>query len=243
MQKRDVVKAVLDGRRPPYVPWSIGFTKEAAETLQLHYGADALENRIQNHFVKLGSDIGFFDDLGDDRRARRLRRRLGPQRRQGHRHRRGTACFRSRPWPASTSRPAHPRFFADIPPAIARSRTASASSRRLLPLRARLDAARHGEPDDGLLRPSGLRARAARRHRRLQHRPGARRRWSTTLTPSTSATTGASSAGCRWGRPSGATDPSALRRMYGAVREAGKFVMIHSCGDVDELFDDLIDPA
>jgi uroporphyrinogen decarboxylase len=32
-----------------------------------------------------------------------------------------------------------------------------------------------------------------------------------------------------------------LRRMYGAVREAGKYVMIHSDGDVDELFDDLID--
>ena len=31
-----------------------------------------------------------------------------------------------------------------------------------------------------------------------------------------------------------------LQRMYGAVREAGKYVMIHSCGDVDELFDDLI---
>lgn len=31
-----------------------------------------------------------------------------------------------------------------------------------------------------------------------------------------------------------------LKRMYGRVREAGKFVMIHSCGDVDELFDDLI---
>ena len=29
--------------------------------------------------------------------------------------------------------------------------------------------------------------------------------------------------------------------MYGAVRDAGKFVMIHSCGDVDELFDDLIE--
>jgi uroporphyrinogen decarboxylase len=28
--------------------------------------------------------------------------------------------------------------------------------------------------------------------------------------------------------------------MYDAVRKAGKFVMIHSCGDVDELFDDLI---
>ena len=31
-----------------------------------------------------------------------------------------------------------------------------------------------------------------------------------------------------------------LRRMYGEVRRAGKLVMIHSCGDVDELFDDLV---
>ena len=30
-----------------------------------------------------------------------------------------------------------------------------------------------------------------------------------------------------------------LRRMYRFVRDAGKFQMIHSCGDVDELFDDL----
>jgi uroporphyrinogen decarboxylase len=29
--------------------------------------------------------------------------------------------------------------------------------------------------------------------------------------------------------------------MYGVVREAGKYVMIHSCGDVDELFDDLVE--
>jgi uroporphyrinogen decarboxylase len=29
--------------------------------------------------------------------------------------------------------------------------------------------------------------------------------------------------------------------MYGLVRDAGRFVMIHSCGDVDELFDDLIE--
>ena len=32
-----------------------------------------------------------------------------------------------------------------------------------------------------------------------------------------------------------------LKRMYGVVRNAGKYVMIHSCGDVDELFDDLIE--
>ena len=33
---------------------------------------------------------------------------------------------------------------------------------------------------------------------------------------------------------------TALERMYGVVRAAGKFVMIHSCGDVDELFEELI---
>jgi uroporphyrinogen decarboxylase len=32
-----------------------------------------------------------------------------------------------------------------------------------------------------------------------------------------------------------------LMRMYTVVREAGKYVMIHSCGDVDELFEDLIE--
>jgi len=32
-----------------------------------------------------------------------------------------------------------------------------------------------------------------------------------------------------------------LKRMYDTVRQAGKFVLIHSCGDVDELFDPLID--
>ena len=31
-----------------------------------------------------------------------------------------------------------------------------------------------------------------------------------------------------------------LKRMYGTVRGAGKKVFIHSCGDVDELFEDLI---
>jgi uroporphyrinogen decarboxylase len=32
-----------------------------------------------------------------------------------------------------------------------------------------------------------------------------------------------------------------LKRMYGAVRDAGKYVMIHSCGDVEILFDDLVE--
>ncbi len=29
MTKREVICAVLDGKQPPYVPWSCGFTLEA----------------------------------------------------------------------------------------------------------------------------------------------------------------------------------------------------------------------
>ena len=32
-----------------------------------------------------------------------------------------------------------------------------------------------------------------------------------------------------------------LKRMYGIIKSKGKYVFIHSCGCVDELFDDLID--
>ena len=67
MQKRDVIRLVLEGKRPPYVPWSMGFTKEAKEKLQRHYGCDDLEGPLQNHLLKLGSDIGFFSDLGNNR--------------------------------------------------------------------------------------------------------------------------------------------------------------------------------
>ena len=64
LQKRDVVRLVLEGKRPPYVPWSMGFTREAREKLQQHYHCDDLEEPLQNHLLKLGSDIGFFEDLG-----------------------------------------------------------------------------------------------------------------------------------------------------------------------------------
>lgn len=57
---------VLDGKKPPYVPWSFRFTHEAIEKLEGHWGSD-WEKELNNHFVEVGSDIGFFDDLGDDR--------------------------------------------------------------------------------------------------------------------------------------------------------------------------------
>ena len=67
MTKRDVVRLVLEGKRPPYVPWSMGFTKEAKDNLRAYYGCDDVEVPLENHLLKLGSDIGFFTDLGNDR--------------------------------------------------------------------------------------------------------------------------------------------------------------------------------
>lgn len=59
MTKREVIKCVLDGKKPPYVPWSFKFTKEPKEMLQAHYGVEDLDPVLGNHIMQLGSDIGF----------------------------------------------------------------------------------------------------------------------------------------------------------------------------------------
>ncbi|MGL6193308.1 MAG: uroporphyrinogen decarboxylase family protein [Thermoguttaceae bacterium] len=67
MIKRDVVQTVLDGKKPPYVPWSFSFTHEAADKLRRHFGTADIECPLENHFLGLGNDIGFFRDLGNNR--------------------------------------------------------------------------------------------------------------------------------------------------------------------------------
>ena len=67
MTKREVVKLVFKGQRPPYVPWSFRFTVPAHERLLAHYGEVDLEEALDNHFVGLGDEIGFFTDIGNDR--------------------------------------------------------------------------------------------------------------------------------------------------------------------------------
>ena len=41
--KREVIKMVLDGQKPPYVPWSFKFTQEPKEQLQKYYGVEDLD--------------------------------------------------------------------------------------------------------------------------------------------------------------------------------------------------------
>lgn len=68
MTPREVVKTALRGEAPPYVPWSFRFTKEPHDMLCRHFGvaAEDLDIHVGNHFCELGSDIGFFEYIGND---------------------------------------------------------------------------------------------------------------------------------------------------------------------------------
>jgi len=65
--KREVIQAVLRHQRPPYVPWSFRLTREAWDKLTAYYGTTDLETELHNHIVELGSDIGIFTDIGDSK--------------------------------------------------------------------------------------------------------------------------------------------------------------------------------
>ena len=69
MSQRDIIRMVLEGEEPPYVPWSMGFTKEPRETLEEHFGTRDLDTALDNHILGLGSAIGFFEDLADSWRG------------------------------------------------------------------------------------------------------------------------------------------------------------------------------
>ena len=241
MTKREVIRLLLQGKKPPYVPWSMGFTQEARAKLQCHYGCRDLEEPLQNHLLSLGSDIGFFSPLGDNR----VRDVFGVVWDRSIDHDIGNVegCVLSEPTLAGYEfpDPLDPRFFAEIPTKIARFpdrfrvfQIGFSLYERAWTLRGmeRLMTDFYDHPRfvrellDRIADYNIAQLRAALEYdvdaiyfgddwgqqHGLQMGP---RLWREFLFP-------------------------VLRRMYGAVREAGKRVMIHSCGDVDELFDDLL---
>lgn len=242
MIKREVVKLVLDGKRPPYVPWSFGFTKEAKARLQQHYGAVDLESILQNHLLKLGSDIGFFKDLGDDRVRdvfgvvwdRHVDKDIGTP----------EGCILSSPTLKGYQfpNPLDPRFFADIPDKINaygdRFRVFQIGFslyERAWTLRGMQNLLMDFYDNPAFVHEL-LNAIAdyniAQIEKALEY------------------DIDAVYFGDDWGQQRGLQmGPKlwlnfiqpVLKRMYGRVRQAGKYVFIHSCGDVDELFDDLIE--
>jgi uroporphyrinogen decarboxylase len=241
MTKREIIRMVLEGQRPPYVPWSFGFTKEARDKLQQHFGAVDLENVLQNHLLKLGSDIGFFTDVGDHcvrdvfgvTWDRSVDQDIGTPK----------GCVLAEPTLKGYSfpDPLDPRFFADIPGKIARYgdrfrvfQIGFSLYERAWTLRGMQNLLMDLHDHPGFVHDL-LNAIAdyniAQIHAALQF------------------DIDAVYFGDDWGQQRGlqmgpklwrAFIYPVLKRMYAVVRGAGKYVFIHSCGDVDELFDDLI---
>ena len=66
MDKRTVMKMALEWETPPYVPWNINFTIPSTEKLQQHYPGQDLETVVQNHMVNVGYDIYFYHEIGNE---------------------------------------------------------------------------------------------------------------------------------------------------------------------------------
>ena len=242
MTKRDVVRTVLEGKRPPYVPWSFSFTREAQGKLCDHFGKSSLEGELQNHFLELGNGIGFFEDIGDGYFQdvfgvvwdRNVDRDIGIVK----------GCVLPEPTLSGYEfpDPTDPRFFEDIPGKI----------------RAFGDRFRVFEIGFSLYERAWTLRGMENLMMDFYDHPAFVRDLLNTITDyniqqvreALTYDIDALYFGDDWGQQHGLQMGPALwrefiypvlKRTYAAARDAGKRVFIHSCGDVDELFDDLVE--
>jgi len=233
----------LQHPRPPYVPWSFHFTHDASDRLARHFGCADVEALVDNHFVELGSDIGFFTDLG----GHQFRDVFGAVwDRSGENE--DIGIIREYQLREPTLRgysfpdPLDPRFFADIPGKLARHPDRFRMYCLGFSLFERAWTLRGMEPlfMDFYDHPAFVREllNTIADYNIAQ------------VTKALDYDSDAVYFGDDWGQQHGLLMGyplwrefiyPVLKRMYGVVRAAGKFVVIHSCGDVDELFDDLVE--
>ncbi len=67
MEKREIIKKALDAETPPYVPWSCAFTAEPTEELKKELGTDDIDKALDNHIVWLFNNEKNFTPVGNDR--------------------------------------------------------------------------------------------------------------------------------------------------------------------------------
>jgi uroporphyrinogen decarboxylase len=241
MTRREVMRTVLEGGKPPYVPWSFGFTQEAHQKL-VQRGTDDIADVLRGHICGMGGAVGFFRDVGEGcvrdyfgvTWDRSVDKDIGVVR----------GCVLPEPtlkgyeFPDPTSEV----FFEGIPQRLEHDgdlfrvfNIGFSLYERAWTLRGMenlmMDFIEHPDFVHELLS-------AITDYNLAQAREAAK------------YDIDAVYFGDDWGQQHGLQmGPQLwtefirpqLKRMYGLVRDAGKFVMIHSCGDVDELFDDLID--
>jgi len=241
MTKREIVKSVLEGKKPPYVPWSFKFTQEPKEQLQQYYGVEDLDIPLGNHILNLGNDYGFFDDLGNHLYRdvfqviwdRTVDKDIGDIK----------GCILSEPTIGGYSfpNPHDARFYDNIKSEIEKKPDLFRCFAIGFSLYERAWTLRGIENllMDFYINPGFVHElldaiceyNLAQIDKALEY------------------DIDAVYFGDDWGQQIGLIMGydlwkefifPRLKRMYGRVREAGKFVMIHSCGDVDELFDDLV---
>lgn len=242
MTKREVIKTVLDGKKPPYVPWSFKFTKEPLKMLQEHYNEDDLDPVLGNHILNLGSDIGFFDEIEKDMFQdvfgvvwdRSVDKDIGIPRENII----AGPSMEGYQFPD----PLDPRFFANIEPEIEKNPELFRVFQIGFSLYERAWSLRGTENllMDFMLNPDFVKeffARIADYN-------------ITQISVALSYDIDAVYFGDDWGQQSGLIMGydtwkdfiyPELKRMYAVVKDAGKYVMIHACGDVDELFPDLLE--
>ena len=66
LTKREVILEALEFRPPPYVPWAWGPTERAAERLRLHLGVEDLSDFLAPHFVDVEASFRRFEPIGND---------------------------------------------------------------------------------------------------------------------------------------------------------------------------------
>lgn len=241
MTKRDVILAALAGEAPPYVPWSMGFTVEAEERLRAYYAPRQLEDVLDNHLGSVGSGVGFFTDLGDDHVRdvfgvvwdRRIDKDIG------------VVVGQVLPDPTlygyAFPDPAGDTFFGGIEAQLMRQadryrifNIGFSLYERAWTMRGMTELMMDFYDNPGFV------------HTLLE----AIADWNIAqVRKAVTYDIDAVYFGDDWGQQRGLQMgprlwhefiAPPLWRMYAAVKDAGKAVFIHSCGDVDELFDDLI---
>lgn len=241
MEKRDLIRRVLEHQPPPYVPWSLGFTWEAREKLQAYYGTADIEPLLGNHLLELGNAGWLFTPLGNERYQDRYgvvwNRTLDKD----------IGVVENVLLPEPTLRdytfpdPHDPRIYADI-----QARSAAAPDRfRLFSIGFSL-----------YERAWTLRGMENLLVDFIEHPEFVTELFHAIVDQNIAVVKqgleydiDAVYFGDDWGQQQGLQMGGrlwrrfilpALERMYRVVRDAGKFIFIHSCGDVEELFPDLI---
>ena len=242
MTKREIVQTVFEHRVAAYVPWSFGFTKEARDKLIRHYKNERnFEEALDDHLLRLGNDIGFFTELGDDLYQdvfgviwdRTVDKDIGVV----------VNCVLPRPTLSGYSfpDPLDERFFEDIPGRLQQYgdrfrvfEIGFSLFERAWTLRGwenlMMDFYDHPDFVRSLL-DTIAEYNIAQIEKAMEYEIDA------------------VYFGDDWGQQHGLQmGPAvwreflqpALEKMFRAAKDEGKYVMIHSCGDVDELFDELI---